>query len=175
MSRVTLDLNSFKALASETRLDILRVLDGKKMSLNELSETLNLNKATVHEHLMKLYEAGLVKRKEREGHKWVYYKLSWKGASLLHPDNTKIVILFTITIASLFIGISEFIVFLNSSIRQNHIIDKSLENIGATDNYFRSTSYFNNVPIIIIISIIISIVFLIVTIWIYHGNRKPKL
>ena len=97
MSKITLDLNAFKALASDTRLDILRALDGKKMSLKDISNVTNLNKATLHEHLSKLNEAGLVKKKERDGHKWVYYKLSWKGESLLHPENTKIVVMFTTT------------------------------------------------------------------------------
>ncbi len=87
MAKVTLDKNSFKALASETRLDILRTLDGKKMGIKDISNATNLNKATLHEHLTKLHEAGLVKRKEREGHKWVYYKLSWKGASLFEYDH----------------------------------------------------------------------------------------
>jgi len=105
MSKVTLDINAFKALASDTRLDILRTLDGKKMSLKDISNATNLNKATLHEHLSKLNEAGLIKKKEREGHKWVYYKLSWKGESLLHPENTKIVVLFATTFIALWAGI----------------------------------------------------------------------
>ena len=36
MSKVTLDRETFKALASDTRLDILRVLDGKRMSLKDI-------------------------------------------------------------------------------------------------------------------------------------------
>ena len=109
MSKVTLDINAFKALASDTRLDILRALDGKKMSLKDISNATNLNKATLHEHLSKLNEAGLIKKKEREGHKWVYYKLSWKGESLLHPENTKIVVLFATTFIALWAGIIQMI------------------------------------------------------------------
>jgi len=105
MSKVTLDINTFKALASDTRLDILRTLDGKKMSLKDISNATSLNKATLHEHLTRLHEAGLVKRKERQGHKWVYYKLSWKGECLLHPENTRIVILFSTTFFCLFFGV----------------------------------------------------------------------
>ena len=67
MPKITLDRDMFKALASETRLDILKTLDGKKLCLNEISNKINLNKATLHEHLSKLNEAGLVKRKERKG------------------------------------------------------------------------------------------------------------
>ena len=111
MSKVTLDMNTFKALASDTRLDILRTLDGKKLSLKDISNATNLNKATLHEHLSKLNEAGLVKKKGREGHKWVYYKLSWKGECLLHPENTRIVVLFSATFISLFFGIIQLINF----------------------------------------------------------------
>jgi len=105
MTKITIDMHTFKALASDTRLDILKALDGKKMSLNDICRATSLNKATLHEHLTKLYEAGLVKKNEREGHKWVYYKLSWKGEGLLHPENTKIVVLFSVTFISLLVGV----------------------------------------------------------------------
>jgi len=105
MPKITLDMNTFKVLASDTRLDILRALDGNKLGLKDISQATKLNKATLHEHLAKLTEAGLVKKKEREGHKWVYYKLTWKGEGLLHPENSRIVVLFTTTFISLFFGI----------------------------------------------------------------------
>jgi len=111
MPKVTLDMNTFKALASDSRLDILRSLDGKKLSLNDISKVTKLNKATLHEHLAKLNQAGLVKKYEREGHKWVYYKLTWKGEGLLHPENTRIVVMFSITFVSLLIGIMLLVSF----------------------------------------------------------------
>ena len=116
MAKVTLDKETFKALASETRLDILRTLDGKKLGLNDISKATNLNKATLHEHLSKLNQVGLVKKKEREGHKWVYYKLTWKGENLLHPENTKIVVLFTITFVALWAGIIQMIWYVKGTV-----------------------------------------------------------
>ncbi|UCF49878.1 MAG: winged helix-turn-helix transcriptional regulator [Thermoplasmatales archaeon] len=116
MPKITLDMNTFKALASDTRLDILRALDGNKMGLKDISEATKLNKATLHEHLVKLAEAGLVKKKEREGHKWVYYKLTWKGEGLLHPENSRIVVLFTTTFISLFFGIIFLFQFIKGKI-----------------------------------------------------------
>ena len=132
MPKVTLDMNTFKALASDTRLDIMRALDGKRLSLKDISKATNLNKATLHEHLSKLNEAGLVKKKEREGHKWVYYKLTWKGEGLLHPENTRIVVLFTTTFISLFLGI----VFLFNFVK-GQIIGKAVNLVGSdsTDLY----------------------------------------
>ena len=109
MTKITLDRETFKALASDTRLNILKSLDGKKMSLNDIIQATNLNKATLHEHMTKLNEAGLVKKHERVGHKWVYYQLTWKGESLLHPENTQIVVLFTTTFIALWVGILQLI------------------------------------------------------------------
>ena len=116
MSKVTLDMGTFKALASDTRLDILKALDGKRMNLKELSKVTNLNKATLHEHLTKLNEAGLVKKKERDGHKWVYYKLTWKGEGLLHPENTRIVVLFATTFIALAGGVIQLLSYLQSKV-----------------------------------------------------------
>ncbi len=116
MSKVTLDRDTFKALASDTRLDILRTLDGRKMNLTEIAAQTKLNKATLHEHLSKLAEAGLVKKKEREGHKWVYYKLSWKGENILHPENTRIVIMFTMTFVALGAGFVQLYLYLKGTV-----------------------------------------------------------
>jgi DNA-binding transcriptional ArsR family regulator len=116
MTKITLDRETFKALASDTRLDILKTLDGKNMGLNEIVKATNLNKATLHEHLTKLHGAGLIKRNERDGHKWVYYKLTWKGESLLHPENTKIVVLFTTTFVALWVGIIQLIWYIKGTV-----------------------------------------------------------
>ena len=116
MTKITLDRETFKALASDTRLDILKTLDGKHLGLNEIAKVSNLNKATLHEHLTKLNEAGLIKRTERDGHKWVYYKLTWKGESLLHPDNAKIVVLFTTTFVALWLGIIQLIWYIKGTV-----------------------------------------------------------
>jgi len=116
MTKVTLDRETFKALASDTRLDILRSLDGKNMSLKDICTATNLNKATLHEHLVKLNGAGLIKKNERDGHKWVYYKLTWKGECLLHPENTRIVVLFTATFIALLVGIAQFMQYVKGTV-----------------------------------------------------------
>jgi DNA-binding transcriptional ArsR family regulator len=48
MTKITLDRETFKALASDTRLDILKTLDGRNLGLNEIAKVTNLNKATLH-------------------------------------------------------------------------------------------------------------------------------
>ena len=179
MSKVSLDLDSFKALASETRLDILRTLDGKKMSLKDITQATKLHKMTLYEHLNKLVSAGFIKRIEREGHKWVYYKLTWKGASLLHPENTRIVVMFSITIISLFFGLISFIAFM---------IQEPVRTMASNDNFFipvrvvkgaeESASELSTSPIFLYIGIILLIVFfslLVVSVWRYRKNKPQKI
>ncbi len=90
-STITLDQESFKALASEVRVDILKKLDERRQTVTDLSGHLNLSKPTLLEHLEKLQTAGLVKRVD-EGRKWIYYELSQKGRKLLHPEKVAIVL-----------------------------------------------------------------------------------
>ncbi|MGB0651950.1 MAG: winged helix-turn-helix domain-containing protein [Thermoplasmatota archaeon] len=100
MAKVTLDLETFKALASETRLSVLHALVERRKTVTELARDMDLNKATVHEHLQTLVAAGLVKRKD-EGRKWVYYELTWAGDRLLNPvETTTFAVLLGLSIAA---------------------------------------------------------------------------
>lgn len=92
MDKITLDRSVFKALASDTRLDILKALDVRQKTVTELAKELELNKATVFEHLEKLAEVGLIQKLEDE-RKWVYWQLSWTGRRLLHPEKITLAIL----------------------------------------------------------------------------------
>jgi DNA-binding transcriptional ArsR family regulator len=90
MTKIVLDAEAFKALASDTRLHILKALDARPLTVSELSRLLELNKATVFEHLKQLMAADLAKREDDPARKWVYYRLTWKGKNVLHPENAQI-------------------------------------------------------------------------------------
>jgi DNA-binding transcriptional ArsR family regulator len=98
VAKITLDADTFRALASSTRLTVLKALDERRKTLTELSRDLALNKATVHEHLQLLTAAGLVRKRDDEGRKWIYYELTWTGQRILHPEAT--------TTFSLLLGLS---------------------------------------------------------------------
>jgi DNA-binding transcriptional ArsR family regulator len=89
--RVELDKKSIFALASDTRLEILKSLKSMRRTVSQLSEEINIDKGAVHRHLKKMEEGGLVKRFEDHG--FVYYGLTWKARDLIAPnENTRIVI-----------------------------------------------------------------------------------
>ena len=111
--KITLDQRTFKVLASETRIGILKRLDKSQMTVSDLARTLGMSKATLFEHLVKLIEIGLIKKIE-DNRKWVYYKLTWKGKNILHPERTKIAIVLSIIIVSFII--LGYLIMLNSGI-----------------------------------------------------------
>jgi len=94
---VTLDRETFNALAQDTRVMILKRLDEHKETLTDLSEGLDLRPSTVKEHLGRLVDAGLIYAEDK-GTKWKYYKLTRKGRSVLHPHETKIWVMLAVSL-----------------------------------------------------------------------------
>ncbi|MFO7966574.1 MAG: ArsR family transcriptional regulator [Archaeoglobaceae archaeon] len=100
--KITIDRKALFTLASETRINLLKELDKRRMTQSELSKELEVSKTAVKEHLDKLEEAGLVERSE-EGRKWIYYELTGKGKYVLHPGS-KITITLMLSAAIATIG-----------------------------------------------------------------------
>src|SRR2546428_2678404 len=94
---ITLDRESFKALASEVRVEILKQLEARRMTVTDLSHAMGLAKPTLLEHLDRLQTAGLVAKVD-EGRKWIYYELSKRGRNILHPHEVKIMISLALSI-----------------------------------------------------------------------------
>lgn len=80
--KITLDKESFKSLASGTRISILKSLDVRRKTLTELSKQLSMSPSTVKEHMENLCNADLTVQVD-DGHKWKYYELTNKGKK--HP------------------------------------------------------------------------------------------
>jgi DNA-binding transcriptional ArsR family regulator len=94
--KITLDRSTFRSLASDTRISILKSLDRRRKMLAELSKELGMSPSTVKEHMDSLRKAGLVIMKD-DGHKWKYYELTRDGKSILHPGETRIWIILSLS------------------------------------------------------------------------------
>jgi DNA-binding transcriptional ArsR family regulator len=98
--KIELDRNALFALASDTRLEILKALQSERRTLAQLTEHLGVDKSAVHRHLRKLEEGDFVKKTDEHG--FVYYSLTWKARDLVSPgDNTRIVVLLSSTLVLL--------------------------------------------------------------------------
>ena len=89
-----------RVLSSDTRKQILKYLAEKNHRPSDLSRELGKDKSTIVQHLDILGSAGLVERIERDGHKWVFYKLSRK-AEVLFPNHRRRAAFFIVALFSL--------------------------------------------------------------------------
>lgn len=112
--KITLDQESFKALASDTRIEILKRLDVSQMTVTDLANDLSVNKSAVYKHLSRLLDAGLVKKLE-DNRKWVYYRLSMKGMHLLHPERVQIALMLSAAVMAVTLAISQVLTFIMGS------------------------------------------------------------
>ncbi len=89
LDNVVLDCDAFKALSSHTRTDILKRLDARPMTVTDLARVLKISKSSAFKHLEKLVEVGLIEKRD-DPRKWVYYRITGKGAHILHPENVRV-------------------------------------------------------------------------------------
>ena len=120
MDRVILDSRAFKALAAQTRIDIIKELHSRPHTIAELAHTLGFAPPTIKEHITSLEEADLVSKQD-DGHKWKYYRLTRKGNAILESRDHEFTLLFITLIASV-IGASYAII--NAVTSAGHMISQ---------------------------------------------------
>lgn len=97
MDELTIGKEEFKALSSETRIEIIKLLNSRNYTLSELSTKLKMSSPTIKQHLETLVHSNLIQQKD-EGRKWKYYSLTRKGKKLIEPESHNVMILLGATI-----------------------------------------------------------------------------
>ena len=104
-----LDRGSLKALSSDTRQDIVKLLEKRPYTASELSKKLSKHVTTVSEHLLLLEKSGLIRKKDSDN-KWVYYTLTNKGERIFKPAYYSWVIILSLSTLCLLIGIQQIVI-----------------------------------------------------------------
>jgi len=94
--KIVLDRKSFEALATDTRVKILKSLKERRKTLTEIAEEQKMSVSGIKEHLENLESAGLIAKKD-DGHKWKYYELTDKGARIVGPRELRVWIALSIS------------------------------------------------------------------------------
>jgi DNA-binding transcriptional ArsR family regulator len=138
MKSIVLDQQKFEALSSEIRINILKSLNNRPMTVSELSKEIGSAKSTLHNNLHILKDTGLIDLKKDE-RKWVYYKLTSEGSYLLHIDHPekqnqfKILIVLGISVvASIASGLMLLLDFLARNTMEN---SENIDSISNTNEY----------------------------------------
>jgi DNA-binding transcriptional ArsR family regulator len=158
--KVVLDRDSFKALSSDTRISILKELDGKRMTITQLSDALKMSKPALLKHMDALLEANLVK-KERKERKWIYYDLTFKGKNILNPERAKVIVLLSTAAISLVGSIIAFLAFAYNraaSILGSSGDDPGTLGYGATESV--TSGPFSGDNLLLVVGIILLAVFM---------------
>lgn len=87
--RITIDRNTLKLLASETKMELLKKLGKSQLTLTDMSKTMGMSPSTIKEHLDELSRAGLILQKD-EGRKWKYYELTRTGRQITSPTEKRV-------------------------------------------------------------------------------------
>jgi len=103
-----LDRPAFRALSSDTRINMLKALNERRKTVTELAKSLNLSKSAAYEHLTLLTEVELVRKIETEN-KWVYYELTDKGLGLLRNNLKKVIFILSSAMITLAAGSYEVV------------------------------------------------------------------
>lgn len=104
-----IDQQTLRALASESRLAILKSLGERRKMPAELQRALGLSASTIVGHLEVLERSGLIKRIET-GHKWVYYELTQRGTDLIRPKfPVQFVLMLSLGVVLIFGGFVKYI------------------------------------------------------------------
>jgi DNA-binding transcriptional ArsR family regulator len=98
-----LDKNTIKALSTDTRQEIMKMLAKRPYTASEISKITSRHVTTVTEHLEVLEKSGLIRRKDSTN-KWVYYELSDKGEHLFKPQFYSWVVVLSLSALFIFIG-----------------------------------------------------------------------
>lgn len=157
---ITIDRETFKALAADTRVKILKFLDMRRHTQSELSASLNLSVPTVKEHLDALEKAKLVSKIE-EGYKWKYYELTEKGKCVLDPERKKVWIVLALLILSVASGIvGMFVKYLKpvGVMAKSVVAEKSLEAapmLGAAPQAVEVAKSFPWLEVILIVIVVV--------------------
>lgn len=154
-----LNRESIKALGTETRQQILKLLSERSYTSTELGKKLNKHVTTVKEHLDKLEKSGFIQKKDSTN-KFVYYELSSKGHRI--TKNYSWVIIFSLSIVCLFVGIINL-----AGLESTASFDQTLK-VNAPAALPQAVEYAKPLPIFGIIFLILGIIGVVYLIWRRH-------
>jgi hypothetical protein len=179
--KVFVPVETFKNLISEDTLQILKVLDKHSLSLIQLKDKTNIPESQLQSQLQRLLQGRVVKRKKRKD--TLHYSLSFRGSSLLHPENSHIMILFSASILTLLIALGSIVHWIIQSIPDQQ---EELRLLQESDNVVKgpltllATETSQNVqdPLfatIAFIGIILFTILICFTYWRYKKNKPQAL
>jgi len=91
-----IEAEAYRALSSKSRLEIIKLLYRKPMSVEEIAEKLGLQPITIRHHLQSLVEAGFIESSEERagsvGRPKIYYKMVREPPLVSYPKRRYLIL-----------------------------------------------------------------------------------
>lgn len=180
--KVFVPVQTFKNLVSKDTLTILQVLDKHSYSIHQLREKTNISQERLQRNLQKLIDGKVIKTKNIKNLE--QYTLTFKGSSLLHPENNRIMVLFSVSLLTLIISMGSFIHWIfqktpstpGDGVRllqeSDNVMNGPLKTF-ATDTAQNVQDPFYSM--VALIGIVIFITLVSITFWRYQKNKSQAL
>jgi DNA-binding transcriptional ArsR family regulator len=112
---MTISSNELKALSSETRINVLKLLNERKHTLAELSKIKKVSAPSMKQQLKVLEENNLI-HQLNEGRKWKYYELTVKGKQLLESKKKPIHVTLILSASIMLLVLTGIVFYANTLI-----------------------------------------------------------
>ncbi|MCX6815031.1 MAG: winged helix-turn-helix domain-containing protein [Candidatus Aenigmarchaeota archaeon] len=171
--KITLDRKTFRSLASDTRISILKSLDVRRKMLTELAKEMGMSPSTVKEHMESLRKAGLVQLKD-DGHKWKYYELTRDGKNILHPGDTKIWVILSLSGMALLVTAYDMLTgsLMSAASQLKSGAPDALREVGGAAAPMASSAPVQQIPYFNIVGMVLFAGIFALTLGYYLGTRK---
>ena len=179
--KIFVPVETFKNLISEDTLRILKVLDKHTLSFIQLGKKTDIPQDQLQFQLQRLIQGKVVKTKNRKN--TLHYSLSFRGSSLLHPENSRIMILFCASIITFLISIGSLVHWIVQNMptppEDMRLLEES-DNVVKGPVTLLATETSQNVQdplfsIIAFIGIILFTFLISITYWRYRKNKSQAL
>jgi len=134
------DRDVLKVLSTETRMDILKMLSKGNQTPSFIGKKLGKRSSTIVEHLDILKKAGLVKKLESPGKKWVFYSLTEKGNGIVSSKSRRLIIILATSFFALLGSLVSFGMHIS---QQTVILSRSMDNFGAAEKAMQAPEVIN--------------------------------
>lgn len=178
--KVYLQADTLRNLISNETKQVLHHLDAKNLTDEELQKETKISTDELHHQLKNLMEGKLIRKKQKQD--TFRYSLTYKGSCILHPENSRILFLYGLSMFSLTLSLAYVVHWIQLTIEtsqktipipSNRFFLDEGSSVLATGTMEQITN-----PLlspIVFIGFVLFIVLISVTIWRYQKNKNLAL
>ena len=178
--KVFIQAETLRNLMSNETKQVLHHLDSENLTDEQLQKHTKISKDELHHQLTNLLNGNLIKKKQKQN--TFYYSLTYKGSCLMHPENSRILLLYGLSMFSLTLSLAHVIHWIGQIMQTSQktvVIPTNRQFFDESSQLF-ATGTIEQVsdPIIspiVVVGFVLFVILISMTIWRYQKNKALAL